>query len=326
MSELIKNKRATAVHGESPEQLIDNLTEILRKQTQRTNDIIKEYNESETPWPTFLLVKYIGKDYLATYSFLFYDNTKKIRNLNSTYILPENPQFVLSFETIYSLAIFDIDGETLKSKNCLIPLFVKRKMLNEVEELIIQSKNERSVRQALLVNDKLVLDVASEERRKGSLKFNIRLKRLLEEIPVAEVQYSYIPENDIKKAFAEHKIFMESDTLGCTQSETNRVLVEDDPFLSAVVISDKTNAIGLNRFLAVLDLDVAKHLECIKQLARMNFGNYFTLDVYEHIKKKIIEEKDNEVQKKWIVELYKFFTAEYVDATTQPTCGDTTTR
>ena len=318
MSELVKQKRVMTVQGETTEQLIERMTEILREQSRRNADVIKKYNESETAWPTTLLARFAGKGYLATYSFLFYENKKKFKNLHSVYVLPENPQFVLSFETIYALAIFDIDGETLKAKNCLIPISVKRKMTKEVDELIANSKDDRRAGTAMLVNDKFSLAVPNEEQRKASLKFYNRMKRMLDEIPVADQQYSYLYENDIKKAFAEHKMFMESDLLGCVHADANRVLVGDDPFLSAIIMSDRTNAIGMNRFLAVLGLDLVKHLECVKQLARMNYGNYFTVDVYERIKGLIYAEQNKEAQDKLVDAFVNVLASEFIDAKAEP--------
>jgi len=92
------------------------------------------------------------------------------------------------------------------------------------------------------------------------------------------------------------KIYLESDLIGLAQDSVDPLLVCDDPFISSVVLSESMNAIGINRFLCILDLDIRIHLECIKQLARMNYANYLTAEVYDHIKSKILSVADKDIQ------------------------------
>lgn len=309
---LIESKRAYEIKGNTAEEGINNLTNWLKERKAYLDDIVKIYNNSNGCMPITLFSSKLGKNFLETYCFLFYENNKRIRNLESHIEVEPDNEFILSFDAIYLLAILDIDLELLKQKNCKISLMTKRIMLEEVNEFIYECKNDSYGRQIILKDDKVYRTENTQEQKRGQLNFFNRLKRILDTLQSPSEQYNYAYKDKLASFFAKEKLQLEGDVIGYLGQCPNAVLVNDDPFISTIVNLHSLKAIGMNKFLTLLGLDVVQHLECIKILAQLNFGNYITQDVYKHIKNLIVAENDEEKQKDKVNLFADFLTSKFL--------------
>ncbi|MCM1009221.1 MAG: hypothetical protein NC485_15135, partial [Ruminococcus flavefaciens] len=297
MHKLIESKRAYAIKGNSVEEGINNLIKWLEERKAHLEDIVKIYNNSNGCMPISMFSSKLGKKFLETYCFIFYENNKRLRNLESNVEVDQDNEFILSFDAIYLLAILDIDSELLKQKKCKISLMTKRIMLAEVNEFIHDCKDGSNAGHIFLKDKTVYRSENTQEYKRGQLNFFNRLKRILDILETPIEQYSYPYKNELTTFFGKEKLQLEGDLIGYVKQCNNAILVNDDPFISNMINLHCLKGIGMNKFLTVLGLDVLKHLECVKMLAQLNFGNYLTKDVYRSIKDLIVAEKDAEKQK-----------------------------
>jgi hypothetical protein len=312
MHKLVESKRAYAIRGNSVEDGINNLIKWLEERKAHLDDIVKIYNNSNGCVPISMFSSKLGKKILETYCFIFYENNKRLRNLEGNIEVDPNNEFILSFDAIYLLAILDVDLELLKQKNCKTSIMTKRIMLAEVNEFIHDSKNGANVGQIFLKDKTVYRSENTQEYKRGQLNFFNRLKRILDILETPIEQYSYPYKNDITTFFAKEKLQLEGDLIGYANQCHNAVLVNDDPFISNMINLHCLKGIGMNKFLTLLGLDVLKHLECVKMLAQLNFGNYITKDVYKSIKDLIVTEKDEEKQKNAVNLFVDFLTSKFL--------------
>ncbi len=312
ISKLINNNKAVAIKGENIEGLKQNVIEILKDRKEKIDNIVQVYNDSKCNLPITMFSQYLGKKYLETYNFLFYENKRKLRNLDSSIKIKDLEGYVLSFDAILILAILDVDVNLIKNKNCICSVMTKRILLQEIEESLATCKSGSCVGQLIYREGQVYRDEYDQELRRNRILFYNRLKRLVDELPAPNHEFLYKTTSDIENLFLEQKLILENDILGLVQSNKNYVLVNDDPFISSIIVKDKLNAVGMINFLTQLDIDVELHMEYIKKLARMNFGNYLTNDVYLSIKNKINQEKGPQ-RIKSLTNFYNLLTSEFID-------------
>lgn len=312
MQKLMEDKRAFSFQADTAEKGIQNLKEWLNKRSAYLDNIVKNYNEISCSLPITLFSVMMGKKFIETYSFILYENPKRLRNLYSKVEITPNDKFILSFETIYILAILDIDVEILQRKKCFIPLMTKRIMLAEINEIIEECRNNQHIGYIFVKEGTLYREDDSEKKRQKRLKFFNRLKRLVESLDSPEKEYTYPYDDEIKKLFIERKLFLEGDLIGFVQNSTDTILVNDDMFISCLVSMHQIKAVGMNKFLTLLDIEVVQHIDYIQQLAQLNFGNYVTKDVYQHLKKAILNEKDEVKQNEKAEKFWNFLTSQFL--------------
>jgi len=185
-------------------------------------------------------------------------------------------------------------------------------MKNEINELVTSLKSPTYGGSMFVENGQLYRTDTSEEFKKSQLKFFNRLLRILDVLQVPEQVYNYHGTKELENLIYENKLLLEDDVLGYVKNNKDFVFVNDDPFISYIILLEKYDAIGLNSFLIRLNLDFQKHLDCIKQLSFINYGNYITQDVYLHLKTKIMD-STNELQQKQLQDFYEFLTSKHLE-------------
>lgn len=310
MSVLISQKQVKAFHGKTPEESFKEIYDFLEKQKASAAEAIKIYNKNDGLLPVDVFARMLGKKRMETYGFLFFENTLKIKNILPVADVCGEERFVLSFQTLYLLSLLEIDLTTVKSLDCVVPLMTRRVLLDEIEDSIADCKSG-SVGRLYLKDKQLYRDQDDEESRKRRLRFFNRFKRLINGFDAADKEYSYEYDDELKDFFARKDMLAESDLFGYIKNNSGVVLVNDELFNRHVAQLHNIPAIGFNRFLCLINLDVIEHINCIEKLESLNFGNYFTADVYKHIKSKIMQLSDDE-KKDAMKRLFSFLTGEYV--------------
>lgn len=312
MSQIANSNDALTFSGpfeESKKQII----EYLETSKKHTDEVVQIYNESKCNLPITMFSHRLGKKIIECYSFLYYENNYRIKNLNNDSMnYQDKTGFILSFDIIYALAILDIDVELLNNLNCYCSLETKRIFSNELDELITSAKSPSYAGYVCVRDGELYRMDSDEETKKRQLKFYNRVKRILDSLKVPDREYSYQGRKEFESFFYEFKLLLEEDTLGFVQNNNDMVFVNDDPFISNIILLDKYNAIGLTALLVKLNLGFEKFIECIKQLSFMNYGNYITNDVYLYIKQTIIS-ANPEKQKEYLKMLYELLTSNHFD-------------
>ena len=308
MRQLITSKRAYAIEGATIEESIQKLKEVLQERNEYIQNIVKAYNDSNGWLPITILSAKLGKNYLETYNFVYCENHKRIRNINAVGISSVPNKFLLSYDAVYLLAVLDIDTELIKQLNCKVSLATKNIMLHEVNELMNDCMNEKGVGQVILKDNNIYRIEKTNKDRVEQKKFLLRLKRIIDCIEVERKQYRYEYNDDFSDLFVTEKLQLEGDIIGCLKN-----LVSDDAFIYTVSSFHRFNIIGINRFLILLNLGVKEHIEIIKRLSYLNFGNYITSDVYDDLKQKIISEKNTDKQKEFVELFYDLLTAKSME-------------
>ena len=311
MSQIASSNDALTFSGpfeESKKQII----EYLETSKKHTEEVVQIYNESKCNLPITTLSHRLGKKIIECYSFLYYENNHRIKNLNNYSMNYQDKRgFILSFDIIYALAILDIDVEILNNLNCYCSLETKRILSNELDELITSAKSSY-VGYACVRDGELYRMDSDEETRKRQLRFYNRVKRILDILKVPDREYSYKGRKEFESLFYEFKLLLEEDTLGFVQNNNDMIFVNDDPFISNMILLDRYNAIGLTALLVRLNLGFEKFIACIKQLSFMNYGNYITNDVYSYIKQTIIS-ANPEKQKEYLNMFYELLSSNHFD-------------
>lgn len=313
MAYLIDNKKVTAIQGETPELAVKELVNVVNKISDDTQKAVDIYNKSKTKPPHTMFCSMVGKKYIEILDFLLFENSEKIRNVNSDYPIDESSIYVLSPETIYTLACLEIDSSVLRQVECICPLITKRTIIKELDALVDDCKNQKRVGQIYSKNGVAYRDDLTVAKRKARLKFLNTFKRLIESLNSPQNEYSYNDNDALREVFIKCDLYIEGDLLGCVQNMSNAVLIDDDSFVSAVALGKRIPIFGINRFLMALNLDIKQHIEYLKKLAMMNYGNYLTPDVYSCLKSKILELTDETQQEEYIIALFDFLTSKFLE-------------
>ncbi len=312
MSILLKNDKIHLIKGDSNSNGIENLIKWVEKRQIYVGDVISKYNDSNGILPITLFSSILGKKVLETYCFILYENKKRLRNLESELEIHTDNEFVLSFDSIYLLAILGINIEDLKALNCKVSVITKRFLLSEISEIINELKD--SNRSHLIYrNGQVVQAISSEESALEQIKFLYRIKRLVEGLECLDKEYSYNFNDKLRDFFVDKKLFLESDMIGAIAANDKAILVSDDTFISNMMIRRKLKQIGMNKFLTLLGLNVERHIDYIQKLAYLNFGNYFTPSVFMYIKQAVLNERDKSCQQKFIEKLHDLITSKFVE-------------
>ena len=313
MSYLIENKKATAIQGETPELAVNELVKLVNKISNDSKEAVDLYNKRDTKPPLTMFCSMIGKKYVEMLDFLLFENSAILRSVNSNYSMDESNIYILSPEIIYTLACLKIDCSTLNQVNCICPLITKRTIIKELDMLIDDCKNQKKVGQLFSKNGKTYRDEFTTAKRKERLKFLNSLKKLIESLKSPKEEYSYNDNDELREVFVKCNLYLEGDLLGCAQNIDNAVLVDDDSFVSAIALGKQIPLFGINRFLIALDLGIEKHIEYLKKMTCMNYGNYLTPDVYAHLKRKILGLTDENQQNEYLLMLFDFITSKFLE-------------
>ncbi len=311
MSVLLKNNLMQVIKGDSTNNGIENLIKWVEQRQCYVDDIISIYNESKGILPITLFSAKLGRKILESYSFLLYENKKRLRNLENEIEIYANNEFVLSFDSIYILAILGINIEDLKGLNCNISVITRRFLLSEISDIINELKDTNRS-QLLYRNGQVVRTIKTEENAQEQIKFLYRIKRLVEGLTCLEKEYSYSFNDKLRDFFVNKKLFLESDMIGAIAANDKAILVSDDTFISNMMIRLKLKQIGMNKFLTLLGLNIEKHIDYIQKLSYLNFGNYFTSSVYRFIKQGLLLEGDRDRQQRYIEKLHELLTSKFI--------------
>lgn len=305
---LIDQKDTIAINASSPEDLIDQITPILKSSTENIEKIISDYNQQEIRYPLTALSQITGKDMLRTCEFLAFGNKERIRNnLSSPEQSNASTTYVLSYDAIVFLVHIGIDIDKLKHLTMLCASQVKNQLKNDINgELAMLSDDNQQGSMHYVAGGIAFLERTPDERRKRHA-FLTRLKAFLNGITDRNDLSTFTSSNnELDQLFLKHKFYCEEESLRVARNTPNAILVTDDQFLYAAAEFEGISNVGLTGLLTNANLNWDMLLDISKQLRYINFGNYLPLQLYKQMMDRLIQsDVDKEIAsaeiQRWLV-------------------------
>ena len=281
-ADIIKDPSTRKIEGIDADDFIENITNILREEQAKRQDVIDEYNTSPLRLPLPYLSNVFGKSQLNTCEFLLFGNKAKIRNNTNDISSEENDvTYILSYDSIVILAHLDM-LEELKNLNYVCPTQVKEQLLSDINGEISDIKNKRQVGSMSYSNDKLTLFEHNQQSRQSRYQFLIRIRSFLENAKCENSSDFHSDKFDFGE-FVKHNFFCENSSLAMLQSIKNSVLVSDEQFLYSIANLEELATVGICHILTQCNYTWEELLQKIKTLSQMNFSYYFPPNLYNLI-------------------------------------------
>ncbi len=278
-ADIIKDPSTKKIEGIDKDDFIENITQLLREEHIRNQDIIDNYNASQLRLPLSYLANTFGKSQLTTCEFLLFGNKEKIRNnTNSLNISEKDIIYILSYDSIVILAHLDLLEETSNSK-CVCPVQVKEQLLSDINSEIAEISSKRQVGSMSYSDDKLTLFEHNQQSRQVRYQFLIKIRSFLENVICKNSSDFHSDKLDFSE-FVKHNFFCENSCLALLQTLENGVLVSDEQFLYSIANLEELPTVGICHILSQCSCDWEKLLSKIKALSKLNFSYYFPPQLY----------------------------------------------
>ncbi len=298
-SEIIKQQNVTKVYGSSSEEFLAQITSILKDAKEETDKLIDSYNQSNLRIPISSLSKQFGKTMLASCEFLAFENTERIRNnLNHLKEAPENPLFILSYDSIVFLSHLNADIDYLYGLDLVCSNTVKEHIRSDIDDEISLLTSDKSFGTMSYFDGRPRFTEYTPELRRMRHTYLNNLKELLKHIRVIDVSYDYVPQDETwKEAFSElilrNRLLCESSSLGLAQNLPNSVLVTDDQIIYNIASVENVPNTGLASLLTFASSKWDELLEISKSLCRINFQNYLPIFLYKKMVDYVINDTEH---------------------------------
>lgn len=309
---LYTNENVMKVSSSSAEELINQITPMLKASSESMKKIMDDYNQQSMCYPITVLATITGKELLATCEFLAYGNSGKIENnLSLLEQYDTSTVFVLSYESIVFLLHMEIDLEALDNIKMICSPQVKNRLIDDINEELSSLSDNNHAGSMYFEEGKISMFERTGDYRRVRYTFLIKMKAFVNKICVSEDGLDFVLTNELSKnvleeIFVKQKLFCERGSLGMTKKVPSRVLVTEDQFLSAVANTEGVTNTGLIGMLLCAKLDWKTLLNVSKKLKEMNFANYLPFQLYKTIvdvmleKESDLESASREIQK-WLV-------------------------
>ena len=287
-SEMIKRPDITKIYATSSENILKQISNILKDAKEETDKIIDNYNQSELRIPFSSLSKQVGKNMLVTCEFLMYKNTEKIRNNLNNIILSNKPIFILSYDSIIFLSHLNINLTILNEHNIVCSNTVKNHLINDINDEISAISSKNSFGNMSYSDKKIHLTEYTPELKRERHSYLNNLKSLIKQIKTINDSFDYVPQNEpqknlFSKLILDNKLLCESSCLGLAQNLPNSIFVTDDQLIYNIASIEKIPNIGLVSLLTYISSKWSTLLEISKSLQQINFFNYLPLFLYKKI-------------------------------------------
>lgn len=298
---MIKGPGVHILQAATGDDFIREITPILKSSSESISSTIANYNSFTLLPPLTVFSKMTGKDMLSNCLFLAYGNSEKIRNNLSAPILPNEPTFILNYDSIVFLSCMGFASKLPPEMHISCSKQVKNQLLSDIAAQMQHIENPQEAGQLAYVNHTVTLREKTADCRRSDYAFLSELKDFLNRIDADKAGYDYFPNSTMNSEVREalisllsaQNMMVEGGTLALAQKTNNSVLVTDDQFLYALASEENQINIGLISFLSVAYKDWETLLDISKRLQRLNFSNYFPLNLYDRIVSSLCEDKAN---------------------------------
>jgi len=299
-SQIIQSPDTIKFEGKTPEDAIKNITDFMREESERTHNIINEYNNALFRYPLASFSRIIEKSMLNSCEFLAYGNTSKIRNNIKSILLDlTDTTMVLSYDSIIFMHLLGVaDDNLLTNINCICSKAIIQQILNDISNELASLTSETNAG-IMIYEDGKIRMVKHDKNSRGVRYQNlIKLKKFVNKIPTGENLDYHFRQDYIEHFFIQEKLYCEKNCIALTKSIKNGVLLTDDQFLYSLADLEGISCVGLCSLLSLCVNNWRKLLDYILSLAKMNFALYFTLDLYKKVLRLIDEDAENQVDGK----------------------------
>lgn len=250
---MIKGPGVHILQATTGDDFIREITPILKSSSESISNTIANYNSFTLLPPLTVFSKMTGKDMLSNCLFLAYGNSEKIRNNLSAPNLPNNPMFILNYDSIVLLACMGFASRLPPEMHISCSKQVKNQLLSDITAQMQHIENPQEAGQLAYVNHTVTLREKTADRRRLDYAFLSELKNFLNRIDADKAGYDYSPSNTMNNEVREalisllsaQNMMVEGGTLALAQKTNNSVLVTDDQFLYALANEENQINIGL---------------------------------------------------------------------------------
>ncbi len=296
----------TTIRGDSTEEAVGKIQQILSRQEEESKRIFAEFNKGRGIFPVSLLARQLGCGYNDAWSTIITSNELKINNHSTD--IPQDYKFILTQDAIFTIALLngfdDLNGETF-----ILPQQVKTAVLSKLTDKLCQLQEKHSVGSIYSRENQLYGVEYDNKYKRGASLFWSGIKAFIEKTPSVscEVYQSSIPE--FKSFFAENNLPHESYTFGLAKTDDKFVLVTDEPFICIICDMEKIPHVSAIDLLLMQNISHEKLLGYLERLSECNFLNFFNAKIY----KKMIDlalREDEEKANAFFERLYKWLIPE----------------
>ncbi len=302
---IVQSDNAIAISGNTIEEAVTNLQNILEKSNKNVEKIMQIYNESKIKPPVSFLANRIGKKLIDTYEFMALGNWFAIPNdISELSKVSNDTVFVIGIDSIVYLGIVDFYDKLTLLPKMMCSAQVKNLIVSEVNSEIKDLSSKSNKGSLGFVNGSLCLSELDAEGKRKRHSYLTKIKAFAEQI-CSPNSYDFADEKGVwGNLFATPVVGVESGTMGLIQNTKGAVLVSDDPFLTTIAHVNSIPHIGLSAFLTFQFNTPSELLQISKKLHSLNFENYLPYFWYEKIEKLIIESNDKVTSRKlvsWLI-------------------------
>ena len=283
------DERTLKFNSSSAEEMVEQITPILKSSFEDMNSRILEYNQQEIRFPLTVLSGIIGKGMLVACKFLMFGNDASIRNnLSTVQSLKAQKIFVLSYDAIVALAHMETDSSTLKNLHIICSQQVKNQLLSDIDEELASLSDDRKQASMYYADGKISFIEQTPIAKRNRYAFLVQLKSFVNQIPTADQAFDFSSNTEALKdeldtLFVAQRMYCEGGTLGVVRNTPNAVLVTDDQFLYAIANTEKIENVGLIGLLSNLLTGWDALLNASKKLKLINFTNYLPISLYRQM-------------------------------------------
>ena len=283
------DERTLKFNSSSAEEMVEQITPILKSSFEDMNSRILEYNQQEIRFPLTVLSGIIGKGMLVACEFLMFGNDASIRNnLSTVQSLKTQRIFVLSYDAIVALAHMEVDSSTLKNLHIICSQQVKNQLLSDIDEELASLSDDRKQASMYYADGKIAFIEQAPIAKRNRYAFLAQLKSFVNQIPAADQAFDFSSntktlKDEMDTLFVAQKLYCEGGTLGVVRNTPNAVLVTDDQFLYAIANTERIENVGLIGLLSNLLTGWDALLNASKKLKRINFANYLPISLYRQM-------------------------------------------
>lgn len=279
-SSVMKESSTIKISGENAEELLGKITDYMKEDNEHAQKVIDDFNSLTIQYPITTLANKLGKSVLKTTEFLFLGNKEKVRN-NVNIIKHESDiTYILSYDAVISISMLDISDELLTRLNVICPQVVKEKIESDINEELSELAMEDRSGFISYQDGNIFFNEYDSTMKRTRHTYLAKLKELVNKLP-SITSTDYISDTfPFGEFVVKGKLYCENGCLALAQSITSSVLITDEQFLYAVASYEKIENAGIISLLVSLNYDLSQLLNKLKKLAKLNYGFYFTMQLY----------------------------------------------
>lgn len=250
---IYEDAQTIKIHGESPEQAIENITEFLKESADQTENIIRYFNEAEIKLPLTMFAKSLGKKNLETLEFLLHGN--EIQFLNNQFIyddLPEN--IILSYDSVIILTKTELFDKLNDKTNLYCPSQIVGQLNQEISDGQADLESDKSFGSMVYKDGNVSIINYNSSAKRARFSFLNKIKNNLAKVNVISGLDYNCSIDGFNKLFGEERWLCESGALAAIQENKDYTLMSDDNFIYSLANQEGYKTVGICGVLSHLDL------------------------------------------------------------------------